>query len=180
MAQPDSTQIKQLESLVEKVRLESLAGELVRLDKVWNRTGEDFVALVASAAAESVSDLQVNREEDDVFLFSVRHMTRAYAESAARAATSDPQHLIAAVVRSDSATYPRPTAIVTFCQRPFSLSPEEVTAAIAHLAADPELADIQPIQASNGDRFLFSLRHLTKVQAQAIAEWLAVRQFENP
>ncbi len=180
MAQPDSTQIKQLESLVEKVRLESLAGESVRLDKVWNGTVEDFVALVASAAAESAQDLQVIREGGSLFLFSFRHMTRAYAESAARAAASDPEHLIAAVVRSDSATYPRPTAIETFCQRPYSLSPEEVTAAVAHLEADPELADIQPIQASNGDQFLFSLRHLTKVQAQAIAEWLAVRQFENP
>jgi hypothetical protein len=180
MAHPESTQIKRLESLAERVRRESRAGELVRLDEVWNGTAEEFAALAGSPSAGMVSDLQLIREGADAFLFSNRHMTGAYAESAARAAAGDPQHMIAAAVRSDSATYPRPTPIETFHDRPYVLSREQVTEAFSRMEADAEFADIRPVQASNGNCFLFSLRHMDQAQAQAIAEWLAVQRFKNP
>jgi hypothetical protein len=180
MAQLEPNQIKRLETLAERVRQESRAGELVRLDEVWNGTEEEFAAQAGLPSARTVADVQLIREGTSGFLFSNRHMTRAYAESAARAAAGDPQHMIAAAVRFDSATYPRPTPIETFRDRPYLLSPEEVAAAVAFMEADAEFADIRPIQASNGSRYLFSLRHIDLAQAQAMAEWLAIGQFDNP
>jgi hypothetical protein len=180
MAQLEPTQIQRLETLAERVHQGSRAGELVRLDEVWNGSEEEFAAQAGSDSARTVADVQLIREGTTVFLFSSRHMTRAYAESAARAAVSDPPHMIAAEVRFDSANYPRPTPFETFRERPYLLSTEEITATVAIMEADEEFADIRQIQASDGSRFLFSLRHIDLVQAQAIAEWLAIGQFDNP
>ncbi len=180
MTQLEPTQIKRLETLAETVREKSRAGELVRLDEVWSGTEEEFAALAGSPLAETVADLQRIREGEGVFLFSNRHMTRAYGESAARVAACDPQHMIALAVRFDSAAYPRPTPIETFLDRPYLLSLKQVAAAVACIGVDEEFADIRLIQASNGNQFLCSLRHIDQAQAQAMAEWLAVRQFDNP
>jgi hypothetical protein len=127
-----------------------------------------------------IPDLQMIRGGASWFLFSDRHMTRAYAESAARAAGNNPLHMIAAAVRSDSATYPRPTPMSVFRDRPYRLSPEDVAAAVSRMEGEEEFGDIRQVQASNGDRFLFSLRHISQAQAEAMAEWYAVRQFDNP
>jgi hypothetical protein len=57
---------------------------------------------------------------------------------------------------------------------------EEIDAAIERMQGDENYEDIRLARASNGDLFLFSLKHLSRAQAEAMAEWLAVGQQENP
>ena len=177
MAESD---LETLAALADAVRQASLAGEVVGLYEIWEGGEEMYNSLTASPATASVADIQLIRDGGEIFLFSDRHMTRAYAEAAVRAATGDHPRILAETVRSDSATYPRPTPIRTFLDPPYLLSLEDVIAAAERMRADARYSDIRFTRASNGDLFLFSSTHIDPAQAEAMAEWLAVGQFDNP
>lgn len=166
-----------LEALAEKVRGASRAGVLVRLDEVWPGGEHEFVTLPAEARIPDIVEI---REGEKTYLYSDRHMTRAYAEAAALSASGDPQRIIAATVRSDSAGYPRPTPVATFRGQPYCLSKEEVTAAVGRMRVSPQYADINQVCASDGAEFLFSSDHLSREQAASMAEWIAVGRHDNP
>jgi hypothetical protein len=177
MELPES-EIKRLELLARTVRDASSSGEVVRLETVWNDTKEEFAAV--AQGAKSLEDIQMLLQGDEAFLYSNRTMVRRYAEAAATASTRDPLRIIAETVRSDSATYPRPTPAQTFLFPPFLLALEEVKAAIEKMRWDAAYEDICCVYTSNGDLYLFSCKHLNQAQAQAMAEWIAVGQQENP
>jgi hypothetical protein len=171
---------KSLEVLADAVRQASLAGDLMSLHDIWGGGEEEYNSLTATPAATVLADIQVIRDGGEIYLYSDRHMTRSYAEAAVRAATGDHPRIIAETVRSDSATYPRPTPVKAFLVAPYLLSIEDVIAAAERLRADERFADICFTRASNGDLFLFSSKHLSPAQAESMAERLAVGQFENP
>jgi hypothetical protein len=162
---------EELESFAGHVREASSAGEVVPLE------GED---IVLSARNSGSADLDLIREGGQVYAYSELHMTRRYAESAARARTEDLLKAIAETVRSDSETYPRPTPLAVFRNRPFLFTPEQLAAALEQFSAHPEYADIRLVISSDGSRFLFSSRHLDPAQAASQAEWLAVGRSINP
>jgi hypothetical protein len=165
-------------ALVERIRGASRAGELTPVDEETCPGGEaEFAVLLDAAGAADICRL---RESGKSFLFSERHMTRAFAEAAALGASGNPVRMIAATVRSDSATYPRPTPVETFYGHPFCLSPKEVKAAIIRMGADDHFTDIHVARASNGAEFLFSSDHMSRDQAAALSERLAVGQYDNP
>jgi hypothetical protein len=180
MAQSEPEETKRLEALADHVREKSRAGGLVRLDEACRGMAVEVACLTGSAVATTVRDLRVIREGAAEFLYSDRYMTSAYAEAAARAEAGDRLQMIAAAVRFDSATYPRPTPVETFQGPPYLLSDDDVNAAVERMQANAEFADIRPVLASDGRRFLYSLRHIGQSQAEAVAERLAVGQSENP
>jgi hypothetical protein len=193
-----------LEKLAEMVREMSLAGRVVDADLAWSGgTAELLAALetvrspargpVAAApdaprpdppsAGSDLSpypDITLVRAGDRAFLFSDQHMTRSYAEAAARSAAGDIRGLIAETVRQDSATYPRPTPVAVFSGPPFRLSAEQIASVVESLSGDADYPDVRVVHASDGSVFLFSSTHLKPAQAESLAEWIAVRQFENP
>jgi hypothetical protein len=142
--------------------------------------GVSPAALIALAAREHVPDLAIVYEGRHAYLYSTRHMTRQYAEMAARIAEGNILRLIAEAVRADSATYPRPTPVGTFVERPFGLAADQITLALAHMLTDPCFDDIHRVTASDGTLFLFSTRHLEPAHAASLAEWLAVGRSNNP
>jgi hypothetical protein len=169
-----------LEALADGVREASRSGEVVGLSEIREGGEEVLGLLTSSPAAGNVADIRLIHDGGEIFLFSDRYMTQSYAESAARAATGDYPRILAETVRSDSATYPRPTPIRAFLAAPFMLSIEDVNAAAEKMQLDARYADICFARASNGDLFLFSKNHLSRAQAESMAEWLAVGQFNNP
>jgi len=148
---------------------------VVRLDEVWDRTEEEFHAQVSGH-----NDIDRVREGEVCYLYSTNFMTRSYAETAARISSGDIPLTIAETVRSESATYPRPTPVETFKGKPFYLSAEQVAAAIRIIFGDPRSADIGSVRASDGSVFLYSTDHLSSAQAQSMAERIAVGLHENP
>jgi hypothetical protein len=171
---------EEFKALVEVVRKASNEGELTLAAEVCQVGEDEFAALAVTAAPGAAADIIWICEGDKSYLFSERTMTRRYAEAAALGASRDPLRMIAATVRSESATYPRPTRLETFHDRPFCLSSEEITTAVARMRADAQYADIATARASNGAEFLFSSNHLSRDQAVSMAEWLAVGQCDNP
>ena len=186
---------------LERVRQASRAGVVVRPDDVCagnlsgaggevpigetavgssSGAGVSPAALIALAEGGRLDDLSIVHEGQCAYLYSTRFMTRQYAETAARVAEGDIPRLIAEAVRADSATYPRPTPIETFAERPFGLASDQVTLALERMLADPGFGDIRRITASDGTVFLFSARHLEPAHAASLAEWLAVGRSDNP
>jgi aldehyde:ferredoxin oxidoreductase len=96
------------------------------------------------------------------------------------AASGDAAGIIAHTVRYESATYPRPTRLETFCEAPFSIRREEVEHAVASMRRDPRFADIRAVRASDGSVFLFSSSTMEEAHARSLAEWQAVGQHEHP
>jgi hypothetical protein len=167
----------EIEALAETVRKASRAGELVALDEACPQAENASQTWTVAANAEDIVPI---REGGRTYLFSERHMSRSYAEAAALGASGNAVRMIAATVRSDSATYPRPTPLEAFYGRPFFLSADEVAGALARMRGDGRHSDIDSVRASNGAEYLFSRDHMTRDQADAVAERLAVGRFDNP
>ncbi len=181
MSEPSAPSPQEAASnLAREVREASRRGELTRLADVWPATKEEYLALEREAESYGLADIAWVRDGGDLLLYSGVYMTGRYARTAALAASGDVLRLIAETVRSDSATYPRPTPVETFAMEPFRMSPEAVTAAVEQLAADTQYDDIQSVRASDGSLFLYSTKSLEPPHARSLAEWTAVERFENP
>ena len=85
-----------------RVREVSASGTVLPFD------GEEMLEL---ARSHGFDDLNLICDGGQTYAYSEQHMTRRYAESAVRARSGDLLHTIAETVRSDSATYPRPTPV---------------------------------------------------------------------
>jgi hypothetical protein len=187
---PEPDELERLEAVAEEVRRASRDARLLSLAELGRefspaepaRLGEllTLAAWPEGSAARRPADLAMVVEGERSWLYSESFMTRTYAEAAALAEAGDHLKLIAAAVRHDSRTYPRPTPVTVFGLAPYGLSPEEIETALAALAKDPEFADLQTVRASDGSVYLFSATHLVPDLAQALAEWEAVGQHLSP
>lgn len=186
---PEPAEIERLAIVAEAVRLASREGRL----PVLSDLGQEFspenpgrlaellsMAWPAETAEQKPADLTVLTEGDQTYLYSEEFMTRRYAETAAQAAAGDHLATIAAAVRFDSQTYPRTTSAALFQYEPFSLTLEQVEAALKAMTGRPEYADVRTVTASDGSLYLYSSAHLVADLAQALAEWEAVGQFTSP
>jgi hypothetical protein len=171
MNEPHLPSLEEIESFASRVREASRSGTVLPFD------GEEMLEI---ARSQGFDDLDLIREGGRLYAYSELHMTRRYAESAARAGAEDLLRAIVETVRSDSETYPRPTPVATFSEKPFLFAADQLNSALIALATDSHYADIQLVSASDGSRFLFSSRHLDAAHAASIAEWLAVGRFNNP
>ncbi|MDI6871688.1 MAG: hypothetical protein QME79_10100 [Bacillota bacterium] len=172
--------VGQLQELADKVRQASQGGRVVPLSEVWEGSADEFRSLLADPEAPDCSDIREVPEGDCLYLYSDRYMSRQYAEAAARSAAGDVLRAVAEAVRSDSATYPRPTPVASLAAPPFLLSAEEVLAAAEAMAKDERYQDVRLTTASDGTLFLYSALHLEPAYAESLAEWIAVGQFNSP
>ena len=176
----DPILIEAMEVLTAKVRRASHSGNVIRFGDEWPGTEDEFLRLTQTQTAKGFEDIRLVRDSGDTYLYSERHMTHSYAETAARARCEDIQHVIAETVRHDSLTYPRPTPAAVFTESPFLLSRQALTTAIETISRDAKYADIRLLRASDGSLFLFSSAHLDPAHAESLAEWIAVGHLENP
>lgn len=175
----DPNLVERLEALATDVRAASRSASVVRLDQVWTGSEDEFPKSLRSDGLSGLDDIALIRDHGQTYLYSERHMTRQYAEAAARAECEDIRHIIAETVRADSATYPRPTSVESFTEPPFRVSPASLNAAVDGISDDPRYADIQAVLASDGSRFLFSSHHMDPLYAASLAEWIAVGSLTN-
>jgi hypothetical protein len=167
-------------AIADQIREASRAGRLVRLESVWQKSEEEFVAWRESQAAAAMADIAMIQERDEIFLYSELYMSKSFAAAAARAGCRDICWAIAQTVRSDSQTYPRPTPLSTFGESPFFFPKDLLDRAMQDIPDDPQYADIQSIRSSDGSIFLFSSAHLDSARAESLAEWLAVGHVRYP
>jgi hypothetical protein len=179
-ASPDFGPAGSWESFAAKVREASRCGKTLPLDEVWQGTEDEFLKLKQSQTGDNARDIELIREDGRAYLYSERHMTRPYAEAAARAGCKDVCYAIAQTVRGDSRTYPRPTELAVFCEAPFLFSEDMLDQAVKEILRDPQYADIRVVRSSDGSKFLFSSSHMDPVHAESLAEWIAVGHLRNP
>ena len=163
-----------LVALVDAVERASREGRVLAVAEVWGGAEDDLLDLLAGSGIASI------REGSASYLYSSACMTREYAGTAARIAAGDLLRVIAAAVRYDSETYPRPTSLETFEADPYRFSAEQVQAAVEALSADPEYAEIRTVRASDGSAYLYSSHHLDEGWALSLAERMSVGRSENP
>ncbi|MCI2241233.1 iron-sulfur cluster assembly scaffold protein [Adlercreutzia faecimuris] len=113
------------------------------------------------------------------YLYDRAAMTDAYAHWAFLAAEDDPVATFLDCVREESRVYPRPLPAKNLANEPLCLDAAAVEAAYEAARADAANADIERIEASNGDVYFFSTRHLEPAYAQSLAEWASVERFRN-
>ncbi|MGE5254542.1 MAG: hypothetical protein ACM3N7_11300 [Planctomycetaceae bacterium] len=174
------------------IRKSSEAGQLISEAEILRRLAElGFLKPPAAHPAEELQGIlrEVFGRNEDLHLlsagdesrhyYSSRFMTRAYALVLLQK-RGDPLHLIASVVRENSALYPRPVPLDLFTQPPFGLSRQEILTDLERMAAGDEYRDIMPATTSTSRVYLYSTLHLEHGHASMLAEWLDVGQFENP
>jgi len=179
-------------SIARLIRKSSEEGQLISEAEILRRAVDQglLTSPPAHPAQEAGSILrEVARQSGDLHelsagdgsrhFYSSQFMTQAYALILLQK-QGDPLHLIASVVRENSALYPRPVPLDIFTQPPFGLSRQEVLNDLNRMAAEEEYQDIIPTTTSASRVFLYSTLHLDPEHASMLAEWLDVGQFENP
>jgi hypothetical protein len=180
-------QDNKLDPLIGRIRAASEGGRLCPLLELASLFGDqpgagvDALAEARALLAEGApEDIKFMQGALDGYFFSEASMTSAYAIHLFRLAERDPVRLIADTTRDESRLYPRPTLLDTFLLQPFFMAQADLDAALETLLASEEYQDIRSVSASNGERFLYSLKYLSPGHAEALAEWAAVGEKENP
>jgi hypothetical protein len=174
------------------IRKASESGQLIAESEIFQRAIEQHLIPPPTAdPAEEVGNIikKLVEESEDLHelaapdgsrdYYSSNFMTEAYAKilSLKRGGS---RHLIAEIVRQNSAFYPRPVPLDTFTQPPFNLTSQEVRNDLEKMQAEEEYLDIVSTTTSSPRVFLYSTLHLETDHAEMLAEWLDVGQFENP
>ncbi len=176
----DPALTKRFAALVPMVREASHSCKVLPLGEVWPGTEDEFIECTQTRTETGSCDIMLIRDGGRTYVYSEQHMTRAYAEAAARACCPDILQMISETVRGDSRTYPRPTPVVVFEESPFLLSHDTVARALEDISGNPKYLDIHLLRASNGSLFLFSSMHMNPEHAVSLAEWIAVDHLQNP
>lgn len=138
-------------------------------------------ALMAALEASEAIELKVLTDEVGAeYLYSANHMTDQYASIVMRVNNKNYLKLIADTVRYESEKYPRATHISLFTKKPYNLTESQLLGLLSALSTDSHYADLKFTEASNGEKFLYSDRHLTPRHAKSLAEWEAVTSKEIP
>ena len=84
------------------------------------------------------------------------------------------------MTRSDSKLYPKATEFRKLMDTPFWFTEDELLGAAARFPMDPQYADIDIIEASNGQKAFYSKQSLERGYAEYLHEWYEVGIYENP
>jgi hypothetical protein len=143
--------------------------------------GTPPLADILDAASAQHADLREAPPVPDVGrrFFSLESMTEAYADLLVKK-EGDPLELMAAIVRQNSALYPRPFPLGAFEQLPFGLPRDEILACLERMRTLPAYEDIARTCTSANHVYLYSRRSLEPDYAASLAEWYDVGQAASP
>lgn len=128
-------------------------------------------------AAERQEDIRSLEGTKDVYFFSDRHMSPAFAKLTVRLEENDLLEMLVEQVRDDSRIYPRPTPARQFYIAPYRIEKEQLATLLASLKADEEYADIELFETTNGAQYLASRKFMHPDQAKAMAQ---LQEVEDP
>lgn len=169
----------------EKVRADSKDAEMLTpVDALYEEIGWD-------RSAYSPDEIQKDPRYEDIktvtagtgemFFYSTRHISDYYALVLARVAAKDACVLIAETVRDESRIYPRPTCIMLFLERPFSVKEDDLEAVVRNTLERPEFSDIKAmIHPATGAVYLYSNKYLDGERAFMKMDYEEVIRPANP
>ena len=143
-------------------------------------TSDLLKALEHGEPAQELKDIAVLKGRKDTWYYDSTIMTHHFASLDSMIQEKDILHTIATVTRSDSKLYPKATEFRKLMDTPFWFTEDELLGAAARFAADPQYADIDVIEASNGQKAFYSKQSLDRKYAEYLHEWYEVGIYENP
>lgn len=152
--------------------------ELVEVDGEWGLVKTDEAAL-HTARTPDPTNIRIIRGSEGAYLYDGAVMTPAFARWAYLGQQDDPLATFVYCVREESRTYPRPMALESFANRPLEMGPDAVEEVWRRAHEHPDYADLERIEASNGDVYFYSSDHLDVEHALALAEWSSVDRYRN-
>ena len=188
MEESESTVYEEMVKLKEVVRLirkESQKGDLVEKESLKDvmGIGADEVGPLLARLPNypEFTDLKSVTDGNGVeYLYSVSEMTDRYMEILLGLKNKNLLELIAETVRYESQKNPRPTRVDIFTKKPYSIGYDELKELLDCLGSKSEYNDLKFTETSNGTRFMYSERHMTRFYATKLAEWHEVLQHETP
>lgn len=152
--------------------------ELVEVNGEWGLVKTDEAA-VPVARTPDAANIRAMRAPEGVHLYDGAVMTPAFARWAYLGQQDDPLATFAYCVREESRTYPRPMALESFANRPLEMTPDAVEEVWQRAREHADYADLQRIEASNGEVYFYSTDHLDLEHARSLAEWSSVERYRN-
>ncbi|NDO83677.1 hypothetical protein CJP72_23890 [Citrobacter sp. NCU1] len=167
------------------IRQHSASGKLVArslfLLPPYSLTEEDLMPLLETLSQEeALADITCIQGTEDDYFYSTHTMTANYADMCVQVMEKDICRAIAAAVRFDCQTYPRPYKVAMLELLPYCFEAQQIEAALAAMDTHPDYADIRSVASSNAVPYLFSERFMSYGKAYGLCEWLEVEQYQNP
>ncbi len=128
-------------------------------------------------AVENIEDIGSVKGTKDVYYFSDRHISPAFAKLTVRLEENNLLEMLVEQVRDDSRIYPRPTPARQFYNAPYRIEKEQLVTLLVSLKADEEYEDIELFETTNGAQYLVSRRFMHPDQAKAMAQ---LQEVEDP
>jgi len=128
-------------------------------------------------AAGNQADITSVQGTKDVYYFSDRHMSPAFAKLTVRLEENNLLEMLVEQVRDDSRIYPRPTPARQFYNAPYRIEKEQLATLFTSLKAEEEYADIEFFETTNGAQYLASRKFMHPDQAKAMAQ---LQEVEDP
>ena len=130
-----------------KVRADSKDAEILTpVDGLYAEIGWDKSAYNPDEIQKDprYADIKtVTNAAGETFFYSTRHISDYYALVLARVAAKDACVLIAETVRDESRIYPRPTCVMLFLEKPFSVKENDLESVVRTTLERPEFSDIK-------------------------------------
>jgi hypothetical protein len=177
--------IQKLRTMAGYIRSESINGRLVEINAlkdVVDMEADDIQPLMERLMdfPEFIVLKSVSDENGTIYWYSGNDMTDRYVHILVGLKQKNLVAHIAEMVRYESKTYPRPTRVDLFLEKPYSVGYETLDEMLGSLSEGSAYRDLKFTQASNGVTYLYSDRYLTGFYAAKLAEWHAVLQYETP
>lgn len=176
---------EKLKAIADKIRKKSAEGKFTKyadiILEITDATEEGVKKAVESLkSCKDFGDIVELQGKRLKYLYSQSKMSENYAKMMFRVEENDLLRLIVETVRYESEIYPRPTALHTFLDSPFYFTEDALKEVFNQIKENTSYQDIQQTWASNGAACLYSSKYLTADYAKVLAEWIEVKQYENP
>ncbi|MBF0120437.1 MAG: hypothetical protein HQK79_16500 [Desulfobacterales bacterium] len=178
-------------AILDSIRESSKSGLLLPEKEIFSKFTQKLVKSheqIRDDAIKAMLDEVISSNEDITVLYdsiycryyySALTMTEAYARLLLLKKENS-LHLMASIIRENSAKYPRPIPITVFQNFPFELRQDDILLCINKMIELQEYEDIEQVTTSIGNLFFYSKRYLDFDYAMMLAEWEDVGCIENP
>ena len=140
---------------------------LLVASKVLTAENKDFAELLPEL--DSQPEIGRIKGRKDIYYYAVDRMTVQYAEVMMLVTEQDIAYTIAEVTRKRS-RYPATTPLRHFTREPYYWSRPQIDRAMDQIRALSEYQDIHAVSATNGEVHFYSVRHISDVYGQALAD----------
>ncbi|WP_102412879.1 hypothetical protein [Beduinella massiliensis] len=115
-------------------------------------------------------DICVYKGAKDLYYYTYPKLAHNYVKNVALAQENDLPRIIAEVVRYESKTYPRATAIDTFSKFPYHFTEIQVKRMLEKMSRQSEYEDIQLYESGQKNLYIFSTQFLSRNYASSLVE----------